>query len=233
MRKLVFIFLVSIANLKAQVPADSLIGTYVGLYYYASPSSGAWIITADTEYVSNVDTNLCIKYTGSVDTVDCKIHLYGCINFYNGCYPSPFYTTYSYCNNQIPSNGFILFYNSDSLKIIHDNIPLPPPNNSYSVRFYGKRVNGLITGENVVEKSEVLIYPNPCTNKLVIKSSHIGDLQIRIIDQLAHERKVDLIQSFNGKYELDISDLSDGFYIFFIDAGETEIIKKIIVNNNN
>ena len=46
---IVILFLLfNISICYAQVPVDSLTGTYVGQYWYSNPNTSPWIITTDT-----------------------------------------------------------------------------------------------------------------------------------------------------------------------------------------
>lgn len=103
-------------SMRAQVPADSLPGTYVGEFWGASPCYNPWTITLDTEYVN------------SYDSVHCLIHTTIALT-HGGTYT--YYTNYYSCNSTAPTDFYVQFYSGDSMKLINDNEVIQgtqPPN---------------------------------------------------------------------------------------------------------
>jgi hypothetical protein len=214
MRKLVFIFLVSIANLKAQVPADSLRGVYIGLRYYAIPSSSPWVITQDTVYVTSVDSAIC-----KVQANDLTLFSYG----------GDYYTDYYSCNGTAPTNFFMKFYSSDSVKLIHDNEPFPPPAGSRSLRFFGKRVSPLINGvSDKTQLTQLMVYPNPCSDFLFFNSS-FKSFRILISDILHPEAMMEAVVKNNSP--VNLSDLPSGIYFLRVKTDSILFFRKLMIQH--
>jgi len=200
-------------------PADSLPGTYAGQYWYANPATSPWVITPDTYYVQN-----------NLDTVNCMAQVV--INF--GTYNWTYYTDYYSCNSPAPSNYYMKFYSVDSLRTIADNSPQPPPNQPISMRFYGKRISNKTVGVNeVANKEEIMIYPNPVNGIITIKSKILlnEETEIKITDVLGKEIKNQKVRTKNEKAQMEISDLKTGIYILNIKNNERVITKKIIIQH--
>jgi hypothetical protein len=194
-------------------PADSLPGEYAGLMYYKSPTSDPWTITNDTMYVS------------SPDTINCIITIIDYINNFGGT--PTLYTTYYSCNTPPPPNVYFLFYDNDSLKMIYDNMPAPPPNPNYSRRFYGKRISNKTVGVNEISNSEqIKIYPNPTDGELQITSY---DSQITNVEIYNLFGKKVYSQIHNHKSIMLNLNLSIGIYFVQIRTGIKTINKKLII----
>ena len=201
MKNLLIIILLISGNCFGQVPADSLLGIYEGEYWYANPSTSTWVVTIDTVYV----------YT--VDTINCKASVSGAMIGL-----PTIYTTYYSCNSPTPSNGYTLFFNEDSLKMIYDDMPQPPPNpHSISDRFYGKRIPGT-TYVGLAEhkrNEEIEIFPNPVREVLNIRlplekgGGHINIYNIEGQNVKSLEIRSDNI---DNPFILDIRSLAEGFY---------------------
>lgn len=198
----------------AQVPADSLTGTYAGQYWYANPATNPWVITNDTTYVTNVDT------------INCKASVNGAI-----LGMPTMYTTYYSCNSSIPSNGYTLFFYDDSLKMIYDNVPQSPPNPPISFRFYGKRISSQISGiYELVDNTQLQIYPNPCYGLLNIECKILSEeTLITITDILGMEINKLKVQK-EEKIQVDVSYLKKGIYFLQFKTAKATLTKKIIVN---
>ena len=69
--------------------------------------------------------------------------------------------------------------------------------------------------------NELLVYPNPTSNKLTIKTSYDVD-KVELYNILGKK----VIESTN--LELNLNPLSDGVYILQIYSGETKLIKRIV-----
>jgi hypothetical protein len=215
MKKLKLIFttyclLFTVCSSYAQVPADSLSGTYAGQYWYANPHTSPWVITPDTFYVNNIDS------------ANCTVNING-VGYYFG---NTYYTDYYSCNSSVPSNNYIKFYSGDSIRV-SDSIsePPPPPNNYASIRFYGKRISNKTDGINEVLKNEQInVYPNPAINILtieILKSAVIDILDIQgqtIIQQTVQQ----------GKTDIDISGLAKGVYILRLCGNDKTVVSRIV-----
>jgi len=215
MVKKTFIFVIAFLALgasKAQVPMDSLPGTYAGQNWYASPPTNPWTITPDTLFVSNIDSTYCSAS-----------YAYTPHNLGSG---GIFHTAYTYCNGTYPSNGYTLFFSIDSVKMVYDSIPQPPPNMySFSERFYGIRISNKITGiKELTANKQVDIYPNPASEILTIET-----LQKAIIDILNMEGeciKTTIIA--DRKAIIDLDGLSNGVYIIKATTDRGVVVKKFI-----
>lgn len=214
---------------KAQMqPADSLTGTYAGKYYFKQPTTNPWTITADTVYVTNVDS------------VNCAVQAHDASHFSIIPPPPPdtnYYTNYYSCNGTAPSN-YIKFYSTDSMKLINDNVPQPMPNPAYSMRFYGKRISHYTTGIKQVAGSpaigeeQISIYPNPNNGTVTIKSKFLlsGETQIQITDAIGKEIRNEKLKTKDEKVVINIGDLQKGIYLLHIKIEQETITKKIIIN---
>jgi hypothetical protein len=213
----VIIFLVCVGNLKAQVPADSLPGVYVGQFWLADPSTSPWVITPDTVYVHYVDSVLC------------KLLADDSINFsYGGFY----YTDYYSCNGSVPSNNYMKFYSGDSLKLINNNSAQPPPNSPLSRRFFGKRISGLVTGIQEKDDFNIKIFPNPCPDLLSIIMSNLSiNCSIQLFDILGREVLCQQLTSTGTEVHLNINHLADGIYTVQVGNGNYSHLKKLIIQH--
>jgi hypothetical protein len=217
--KYLILFILLAFTGRAQVSADSLPGVYAGLYYFANPSSGPWVITQDTLYVSNIDS------------VNCLVQSTDSINFgYNWYY----FTNYYSCNSPEPSNFFMKFYNLDSVKIIDDNIAQPPPNPPVSFRFYGKRISGLNTGLHAHNFVRLKIYPNPC-NQILMLSGDLPSayLKILIFDLYGKQMRNEELIEENHAFHTNVKDLIDGVYILKIKTANGVPIEKLFIKKTD
>jgi hypothetical protein len=193
---------------KSQVVPDSLKGIYIGQFWYANPNTSPWVITLDTVYVTDVDT------------INCNITTNSSNGYFIGM--PDMYTVYNYCNTSPPVNLLTLFYNMDSLKMIYDDLPQPPPNpNSISQRFYGKRIPGT---SNVGIKEEsgkenIKIFPNPAKNEIELyipEKKGFGYLTIYNINgQTVKTLEIQNLD-FNMPIFINIGKLSEGLYLLNI-----------------
>ena len=223
MRKTTIVFfLLSINELSSaqMLPADSLPGTYSGQYWYANPAASPWIKTADTLYVQN-----------NMDSINCTYQAW-CANFSIGGSPpaSTYYTDYYSCNSVAPSNYYSKFYSGDSVRVIWDNTPQPPPNPSVSTRFYGKRISNKTAGVNGVLSSEqIKVFPNPANDVLTIEFSRIINGKLLITDIIGKEIKCEKINSLKAR--MDVSSMNERIYFLQVQCAEGVIVKKIVVQH--
>ena len=166
--------------------------------------------------------------------MNCRIDAH-CIQFVVG-YSSAsggYFTNYYTCNDSTSITGYIKFYNSDSIRMIYDDLAQPPPNKPISFRFYGLRINNkIITGINeLTDNKRGSIYPNPCNRILTIEYKMINEKgQIIITDMLGSEIKNEMLQ-FNEKTQLDVSDLRKGSLLCEDSNNKRNFYKKIIIIN--
>src|ERR1051326_1729828 len=195
-------------------PADSLPGTYAGQYWFKQPITNPWTITADTVYVTNIDS------------VNCAVQAHA--THFSLIPPQPpdtnYYTDYYSCNGTAPANFYVKFYSGDSLRLINDNEPQPPPNPAISYRFFGKRISNKITAENeVINAKQIKVYPNPVSEKVFIDIKNKAE--ITLFDVYGRE-----ILKTQQK-ELNVSNLPNGVYFIRVTAKQAIASKKIIVRH--
>jgi hypothetical protein len=225
MEKLKFSFFIililSCFETKAQVSADSLPGTYQGIYRTKKSIDSTWTIYPITVYVDSVDSASCQIL--SIQTSCCVS--YG--------YPWPFYTGYAYCTIP-PSNHYFLFYGGDSLRIISNNVPQPPPI-TYSVSYqtYVKRINDGISGISAANLSEAVeFFPNPANDKIyfLLDSEKHKNIEFCLFDVFGIK-----LTSWKSKNtepaEMDISGLNNGIYFLHIMNEKEMSIKRIVIQH--
>jgi hypothetical protein len=222
MTKKTLIFLIAFFALsasKAQVPPDSLLGTYVGKSWYRSGTT-IWTITNDTTYVTLIDTS------------NCTLNM----NNHSGTWSwggATLTTRYYYCDTVIPPDyatvpsiyWYNLFYGGDSLTICDYNIPQAFPNQPYYYYFYGIRISNKITGINVLgNNSQISIYPNPVTVDLIIETPLKAIIDILNIE--GQSIKTTIIT--DRKAIIDLNDLSSGVYFIKVKTDKGVVFKKFI-----
>ena len=214
--RLLLSILLSISFMSScQIP-DSLIGIYSGLHYYKSDPYLNWTILPDTEYITAIDTSIC------------HVNLYGSMMF--GGNQTYFYSNYTYCNgNPTWPQVDVRFYNTDSLKILADNMPTLPPNVHYtSTRFFGKRIPGssyVGIKENSLIK-RIRIFPNPCEDNLFIELPGINKYEVNIYNIFGN--KV-FSKVMNNSEELNLGFLKSGVYVLsFTNKDGKTFYKKIL-----
>lgn len=209
----------------AQVPADSLPGTYAGQYWYANPSSNPWVITADTAYVTNIDS------------LNCVLQAYTSTFTITGTPPAAtYYTDYYSCNSIAPINSYSKFYNVDSLRIIFDNIPQPFPNPPISMRFYGKRISNKTAGvKEFININQILIFPNPTSGVSNLKIREFENLKMNSIGIYnVYGKKIYSAADFqinsSSNLQINLSEVPNGVYFLHIISEEGRAVKKVIVS---
>lgn len=201
-------------------PADSLPGTYAGQYWYANPAGNPWTITNDTFYVQS-----------SIDSINCTYQGWTSQFSIGGSPPANlYYTDYYSCNSPAPSNYYSKFYSGDSVRVIWDNTPQPPPNPPYSMRFYGKRISNLTGIDEKDKTNDILIYPNP-TDKTIIIEYKIpdGDALVQIADVYGKLIRGEKLKIKNEHMLIDVSSLKEGIYFLTVKTASGTTGKKIII----
>ena len=216
--KKIFLFvaygLLITVNSYAQVPADSLKGTYAGIAYSKVLSTDSWTIRPDTLLVSHIDSANCFM----------GINLCGWQNI-------PLYSEYTYCNSSVQGNYYARFYSMDSLIIVADSNTIQPPCvSAFSIRFYGKRISsdwGL--GMNEIKyKEQLIVYPNPSNTILFVEYNRFnGVIPIRITDVTGQEIKN--VQMNNAQMQIDISGFKNGIYFVNVKTANGTFTRKIVV----
>jgi len=204
----------------AQIPPDSLIGIYAGQKYYKPNPYSNWTITNDTEYVKSIDTTIC------------KALINGCIFWGTGTTSIDFYTDYYFCfGNPTPQMSRPKFYGGDSLRIICDSIPTPPPTTHFTyTRFFGKRMPGTLwVGINEVAfANNITIFPNPFNDKILLKLPATADNSRITIYNMMGQNVFDKTLN-NSETSIDLSFLHKGVYSMIIGVGDKRnFYKKII-----
>jgi hypothetical protein len=216
MNKKTYIFLIAFIAFsasKAQVPVDSLLGTYVGQCWYASPPTNPWTITPDTVIVT------------SIDTINCTALISGSCGGGN----LTFYSSYTYCNTPTTCGTFPYccdkFYSLDSLCILCDDVTPPPPYQNSSGRVYAKRISNKVTGiKDVTLNTKVNIYPDPAIEYLTIETPQKAIIEILNIEG----QSIKTITIVDNKAIIALDGLSKGVYIIKATTDKGVVIKKFI-----
>lgn len=210
----VYCLLFTVYHSSAQVPADSLTGTYAGQYWVANPSTNPWIITPDTLFVSNVDSTNCTQ-------LDNSSHILGGSSIY--------YTDYYSCNSPAPTNGYVKFYSGDSVRLIADNVPQQPPNSPWSWRFFGKRISNKTVGINELMRNEqIYVCPNPSGGVFQIVNSKYQTLKLDIYNIIGEV--IYSSSDINSHIKIDLSNKQNGVYFLRIETINEIVTTKIIIN---
>ena len=118
-----FCALIYMFDCKAQMSPDSLIGTYIGEYWFKWEEDIEWTIQNDTLYVTNASE-------------DCWMSAYGMIYHADG---TQYETAYSFCNGN-STNCYSRFFSGDSIEIVYNDISQPPPNyHLFSTRYMERK----------------------------------------------------------------------------------------------
>ncbi len=212
----VYCLLFTVCSIYAQIPIDSLKGIYKGTYYSRIDTSVTWlIIRPDSEKITGIDTSICRTY------------LNGCFIFGGGY--TTFFTDYTYCyGNPSPQSGFPKFYATDSIQMIANNIPLPPPSTyTRTTRFYGKKIPGSIwVGiKSNDDNNRINIFPNPFVDKIYYDFPQESIFEIRLFSIMGQEMHIEKTKDAKS---LNLGFLEKGIYIMEINTNNYIIYKKLI-----
>lgn len=189
---------------------DRFFGTYTGQFYQytigfpmdtlGSGNASISLSTTDTNYIF-----ITLTDTFSSHTEDYLL-----------------YTDSTFENVVVPSSWYGFFYDTDSIYVYFNHL------SSTTDYFYGKKIG---TGINEIKESEFYVFPNPASTKLTIFYSDNKKLNslIEIINSTGSIVRKEYLQNTFGKYEMDISTLSNGLYLLKIGNNESASSKKILI----
>ncbi len=215
---LILFFIATVVSTYGQLSFDErnwVIGRYSGTVKKTSPTimcpAGIDITkkTADTSHIVVLDSSSCIQ---------------------------PSWSLVSFCNylevytDSTLRGGNIIYgrlYSTDSL---HLDFPIGgafPYNMSY--RMLKVKSYYITAGINELKNTEnnILIYPNPCSEKLFVKN--IAYTEIKKYSLLSIEGKEISFKAI-GKEEFDVSDLPAGLYFLQLQTKEGVLTKKIVIS---
>lgn len=188
----------------SQIIPDSLIGTYVGEYWFSEWNNPWEVSINDTVWVFTVDTSSCkLTFNRSFDEP---------YSYFGGW--NDFETSYNFCTGN-SDNFFKRFYGTDSLFMKIDEISPPPPDyNPISIRYYGKKVSSKILSipfeSNLLQN--VKVYPNPFNQSFTIKFSQVGNYSIKVIDSKGAIVYVTEFLKEPGEFTIHFPHLAKGIY---------------------
>lgn len=145
-------FIVIPQIVSSQITPDSLIGTYVGENWFKWEYEIEWQISIDTSYIISINENIC--YVSSL-----------------GVLAGPYFETeYDFCYGN-SENWYTRFYAQDSLKVIYDDISLPPPNDElFSKRYFGKKISSDILLPTIdLFTDNIKVFPNPFNKQIIVE----------------------------------------------------------------
>jgi hypothetical protein len=220
-----YCLLFSVYSTFAQVPADSLTGTYAGIFKEKKSTDATWAINLDTLRVE------------SIDSTTCKIiQMYATYYYWIPTVPFTFYTAYTYCDST-PTNYYYKFYGGDSVCFIDNNIPQPPPNTyTISYQFYGKRIKKIVTGIEQLTDNEkqIVVYPNLTNGKFTVylpdDRRQLANTEIVIFNILGKKVFTITNEKIQTSIEIDISPQPKGIYFIQVKTWQGIVTKKIIIN---
>jgi hypothetical protein len=207
-----------IFNCNAQIQPDSLIGTYVGEYWYSEWNNPWEIFENDTVWVYSIDTENCTLEFGRSFNEP--------FGYFGGL--KDFETAYDFCNGT-SLNFYKRFYGSDSLAMRIDNISPPPPNyKPVSIRFYGKKISSdiLTVIHSIPLESNCILYPNPFQNEINIAFKDLKNRSVRLLN--ADGKIVFYGDVTNQNYLIPTNTLSAGMYLLQIITNDSIDNFKII-----
>ncbi len=128
----------------------------------------------------------------------------------------------------------IWFFNGDTY--FSDSLDIAPRNNSITALgvnnvaiSFTEWFNGLyVNTQDVTEHEEILVFPNPVNETLNIKSNNIN---LEFYNWKVFDISGQVIKTGNGSkdYEIDFSEIENGFYFLQINLNDKIVTHKIIV----
>jgi len=218
---IIALILTSFLSFSQEPIPDSLVGIYEGeLYYRIQDNDWVLINSSCFEYVTGIDTGSCyVSFNDEQSIMDHAI-------IGN---PTTFKTKYAYCSGTWDSYQ-PLFFGGDSLTLLLYLNTGPPDYEDYYEKFIGKHIPGSTSvglQEITKEPSKVSVFPNPSTEKLIIKSSRekIKAFEIYSISG----KKIIEKDVANLQIEIDISQEPKGIYFVKITTAKAVTIQKLII----
>ncbi|MDD4210686.1 MAG: T9SS type A sorting domain-containing protein [Bacteroidales bacterium] len=226
--KILFLLLISLNSINAQMTTDSLLGTYEGenwLRFKYDTGWTNWEITPGLFYIRQFEND------GT-----CGVHKFSYFYYHNSAW-GIYKTTYGFCT-ETQDNFVAIFFGGDSLIILYDYINVPPdPNHPVEqyeklcVRFYGKKICDTVPYglhvENAMENT-VSVFPNPVTDYVWVRLSDNAILHstMEIFDMYGKRMYAGTLTSVEQQIFLPV--LSKGIYLLKINTEQGTICKKII-----
>ena len=92
------------------------------------------------------------------------------------------------------------------------------------------KVGSLIYGLEDIEQKGLYIYPNPASDKLIIKSEQLSEkIDVEIFNMKGQRIYADEKQQINY-FEIDVANWPEGVYLVLIAAGANQLFEKIMVS---
>ena len=99
--------------------------------------------------------------------------------------------------------------------------------------YFAKTGNGGGVGIEETQPTSYIIYPNPATDQITVifdPSTVSGDLRVDILNLLGQKVFSENISAINGKFDLNIPNLSEGTYILNITNDQKTVSTKISIH---
>ncbi len=198
-------------NCKAQISPDSLVGTYVGEYWFRHSDSPWEISENDTVWVYSVDTSSCTL------VFDRSFH--EPFSYFSGW--NDFETKYDFCYGN-SYDFYKRFYALDSLEMrINEISPSPPNFDPVGLRFYGKKISSDVP--NVVQPvkyvNQSLVFPNLFRDKINISFHNLQKRSLRLLN--ANGGSIFYIYIDTQEFVISTTDLSNGLYFLQITSNNS------------
>ena len=132
-------------------------------------------------------------------------------------------------------NSLTKTYTVDANKYNLDNCQLiafvEDPKKGYVYQTEEFNLSTILTVEDIKNKTDIKVYPNPSTDILNISMGIDNATNSKYIISTIYGSKVREDNLINGTNTIDVSMLSDGYYFLKIKTNDTEIVKKICIIN--
>ncbi len=90
---------------------------------------------------------------------------------------------------------------------------------------------GRIGAEQPKKSSELLLYPVPANNELVIESGNLKQMKVVVLNSLGQRVNAGTFENQSGGLTVDTSALTDGVYFVSVTNGEYNQTKRFVVNH--